>query len=233
MVTMTAMTAFAETTFADHDRQFAVADPADRFVLGVDLDGVCGDYTNALRTFCRSRGIDVPDGDPLAWDLVDAGWFPDRDAYAYAHNSAIAAGIFAWMPELDGASDALWTLSDAEVHIRVVTHRLSRGMAGMAASDTVRWLDQARADGRPRIPYRDLCFLGTKQALDSDLHIDDAPHVIAAMHRSGHDVIVMDASYNRDFAGFEDAEELRALPRARDWAEALGLILARVEASGK
>jgi len=191
-----------------------------RFVLGVDLDGVCGDYIFALRTFLQSQGVNLPDTEPDSWDLVKAGWFPDRESYDKAHRSAVLAGIFTSMPELDGVSEALWLLSDKEIHIRVVTHRLgSYGDHGYVVSDTVRWLQSPREDGRPRIPFRDLCFLGTKEAIASDLHIDDAPHVITNMRNSGHDVLIFDAPYNRHLEG----------PRVNNWAEAVEYVLARAQ----
>lgn len=187
-----------------------------RFVLGVDLDGVCGDYLGSLKNFLHTSGQDVPDLEASNWDLVKAGWFKDRESYNQAHKEAVLNGIFTSMPEIKGASDALWELSDNEIHIRVVTHRLGAyGDHGFVVSDTVRWLQAPRADGRPRIPFRDLCFLGTKEAIASELHIDDAPHVIEAMREAGHDVLIFDAPYNRHLAG----------PRANSWSEVVDFVL--------
>lgn len=190
-----------------------------RFVLGVDLDGVCAQYIPAFHTYCISQGIKVPDTpDTPHWDLVQAGWFPTRDHYMATHNAAVAAGLFAWMPEVPGASDALWALSDLEVHLRVVTHRLGHGDHHIVVGDTTRWLQAPRGDGRARVPYRDLAFLGTKEQLNSDLHIDDAPHVIESMHAAGQRVLIFDQPYNRHLDG----------PRARNWDEVLDYVTNRL-----
>lgn len=190
-----------------------------RFVLGVDLDGVCAQYVPAFHTYCRAQGMAVPDSHHTeSWDLTEAGWFATREEYMDAHRQAVAAGLFAWMPEVPGASDALWVLSDLEVHLRVVTHRLHHGDHHVVTADTTRWLQAQRPDGRARIPYRDLVFLGTKHALDSDLHIDDAPHVIEEMQAAGQNVLIFDHPYNRHLAG----------PRARNWTEVVEYVTARM-----
>ena len=191
-----------------------------RFVLGVDLDGVCGDYIAAFHQFCRTSGFDVPEEqDTEAWDLVTAGWFPDRDSYAEAHRQAVQNGLFASMPEVPGASETLWALSDLEIHIRVVTHRLiGHGDHGTVVSDTVRWLQAPKQHGRHRIPFRDLAFLGTKESINSDLHLDDAPHVIEAMREAGHEVIIFDRPYNRHLGGL----------RAKNWDEVYAIVAERV-----
>lgn len=187
-----------------------------RFVLGVDLDGVCGDYYNALKGYCRSIGMHIPDHEPECWDLVEAGIFSTREEYSQSHKDAVLNGIFTSMSEIKGASDALWRLSDDEVHIRVVTHRLgANGDHGFVVGDTVRWLQAKRADGRPRIPFRDLCFLGTKENIESDLHIDDAPHVIEALKQTGLNVLIFDAPYNRHIEG----------DRAKNWEEVFEYVI--------
>lgn len=195
----------------------------DRFVLGVDLDGVCADYTSGLRGFLITRGVDPARlSAPTTWSLATAGWFDDDEGYLEGHRAAVAAGLFVALPELDGMSDALWRLSDDdEVHIRIVTHRLiGHGHHEAAVADTVRWLNAPRPDGRPRVPFRDLCYLGDKVAAGADCYIDDAPHNVEALRDAGRDVIVFDAPYNQHVPG----------PRARNWVELEAMIRERVAA---
>jgi hypothetical protein len=49
-----------------------------QYILGVDLDGVCGDYTSAFRdVVARERGIDASTlGDQRSWDFVEWGIEP-------------------------------------------------------------------------------------------------------------------------------------------------------------
>lgn len=181
------------------------------FVLGVDLDGVCADYTGAFRRFVASEK-GVPEGDlPLerSWDFRE--WGLDQAEFERLHRAAITeARILADCDIIAGAPEALWRLSDAGVWIRIVTHRLyvNWGHAA-AAGDTVSWLDRAR------IPYRDLCFVGEKRDVGADAYVDDGAHNVLALRAAGRDVIVFDQPYNRDCAG----------PRAQNWHEVEDIVL--------
>ena len=188
------------------------------FILGVDLDGVVGDYTAALRTVVAERtGVD-PESLPLerSWDFREGGLSPEE--FERHHRAAVLEHrIFRTMPVMPGAAEALWRLSDAGVWIRIITHRLYVNWGhATAVADTVAWLD---ASG---IPYRDLCFLGAKPQVEADCYVEDAPHNVAALRSTGGHVIVFDQPYNRDVEG----------PRARDWAEVEQLVGDRVTESG-
>ena len=176
------------------------------FVLGVDLDGVCGDYTAAFASVvAEARGVDVSTlpaqrgWDFAEWNLEDLGGF---DA---VHRLAVLEHrMFRNMPVMPGAAEALWRLSDAGVWIRIITHRLwvNWGHA-VAVSDTVEWLDHHA------IPYRDICFLGRKPEVEADCYVDDSPDVIEALRAAGNAVVVFDAPYNRHLGG----------ARAETWAD--------------
>jgi 5'-nucleotidase len=188
------------------------------FILGVDLDGVVGDYTAALRTVVAERtGVD-PESLPLerSWDFREWGLSPEE--FEQHHRAAVLEHrIFRTMPVMPGAAEALWRLSDAGVWIRIITHRLYVNWGhATAVADTVAWLD---ASG---IPYRDLCFLGAKPQVEADCYVEDAPHNVAALRSTGAHVIVFDQPYNRDVDG----------PRARDWAEVETLVGDRVTELG-
>jgi 5'(3')-deoxyribonucleotidase len=189
------------------------------FVLGVDLDGVCGDYTAAFRAVVAElRGVD-----PAALTIERSWNFDEWDVAALGgfdtvHRAAVMEHrMFRSMPVMPGAADALWRLSDAGVWIRLITHRLYVNWGhAVAVSDTVAWLD---ATG---VPYRDICFMGEKTAVGAHCYVEDSPHNIEALRAGGHDVIVFDASYNRELPG----------PRARDWTEAEAMVLELAAARG-
>jgi 5'-nucleotidase len=192
--------------------------PKTDFILGVDLDGVCGDYTAALRAVvAEHQGVDPAELPPQqSWDFRE--WGLTTDEFNRLHQAAVLEhGIFRTMPVMQGAADALWRLSDAGVWIRIITHRLYVNWGHAAAvADTVDWLDDVG------IPYRDLCFLGTKPQVEADCYVEDAPHNIAALRATGSYVIVFDQPYNREVDG----------PRARSWAEVETLVSERVAAAG-
>ncbi len=189
------------------------------FVLGVDLDGVCADYTLGFRDVVAiERGID-PESLPLDRSWGFAEWGLDEDSFEAIHRTAVVEHrMFRTLPVIEGASETLWRLSDAGVWIRIITHRLYVNWGHAAAvADTVEWLD------RNRIPYRDLCFLGAKPEVEADVYIDDGPHNVLALRASGNDVIVFDQFYNRDLDS----------PRAASWPEVEGLVLELAAASGR
>jgi 5'(3')-deoxyribonucleotidase len=188
-----------------------VPDVEHPYVLGVDLDGVCGDYTIVFRAVVAEElGIDE---DQLSlersWDFNE--WNLTPEDFERLHLLAVAEHrILRTMPVIEGAAEALWRLSDAGVWIRIITHRLYVNWShAVAIADTVEWLDQHR------IPYRDICFLGAKPEVEADLYIDDGPHNIEALRATGNRVVVFEAPYNRDIGGL----------RARDWSECEHLVL--------
>lgn len=191
---------------------------SDTFVLGVDLDGVCGDHAEAFRrVVARERGID-PGELPAqrTWDFTE--WGLDRDEFERLHRRAVLEHrMFRTMPVVPGAAAALWRLSDAGVWIRIVTHRLYTNWGhAVAVADTVAWLDEAG------IPYRDLCFLGDKPQVEADIYVDDAPHNVEALRASGAEAIVFSQPYNDDVDG----------PRANGWSEVEELVLASMARRG-
>lgn len=179
------------------------------FVLGVDLDGVCGDHTEAFRqVVADERGIDPATlSAQTSWNFYE--WGLDDESFLDIHRRAVLEHrMFRTMPVIDGVAEALWRLSDAGVWIRLITHRLYANWGhAVAVGDTVAWLDAAG------IPYRDLCFLGQKPQVEADVYIDDAPHNIEALRAEGNEVIVFDQPYNRSVPGrravtWDDAERL-------------------------
>jgi 5'(3')-deoxyribonucleotidase len=180
------------------------------FVFGVDLDGVCADYTAGFRrVVAAERGID-PAELPLerSWGFEE--WGIDDDEFARLHRRAINHHrMFRDLDAFPGCAETLWRLSDAGVWIRIITHRLYVNWGhAQVVSDTVSWLDEAR------VPYRDLCFLGDKPEVGADVYIDDAPHNVESLRRAGNQVIVFDQPYNHHLDG----------PRVRGWREVEELV---------
>jgi len=180
------------------------------FVLGVDLDGVCGNYTSAFKEVVAAERGSEPDTltDDVSWDFSE--WGLDREAFLTLHRAGVEQHrMFKSMPPMDGVADALWRLSDAGVWIRIITHRLVTNWGhALIVADTVEWLDVNR------IPYRDLCFLGRKPEVQASAYIEDAPHNVEALRSGGNPVIVFDQPYNRHLDGY----------RANDWMQAEAII---------
>lgn len=189
------------------------------FVLGVDLDGVCADYTAAFaEVVAELKGCTVADLPPeRSWDFVE--WGVDAiGGFEHVHRHAVLEKrMFRTMPAFDGCAEVLWRLSDAGVWIRIITHRLVVHWGHqVAVADTVAWLDEHQ------IPYRDLCFLGRKPEVEADCYVEDAPHNVVSLRAHGNHTLVFDAPYNTDLPG----------PRVRDWAEVEEAVLARMSEVG-
>lgn len=188
------------------------------FVLGVDLDGVCGDYTSAFRqVVATERGVDPASlGPQLSWEFAE--WGVDGTDFDRLHRVAVLDHrIFRTMDPLPGAAEALWRLSDAGVWVRIITHRLCVNWGhAIAVADTVEWLD------RTGIPYRDICFLGRKPEVEADAYVDDGAHNVAALREQGNRVVVFDQPYNREVGG----------PRASGWAEVEAWVAELAAAAG-
>ena len=175
------------------------------FILGVDLDGVCGQHTEIFRHLvAHELGIDE-ESLPLqrSWDFSE--WnFSDGDFERLHRTAVLEHRMFRDMEVMPGCAEVLWRLSDAGIWIRIVTHRLYVNWGhAIAIADTADWLD------RHRIPYRDICFLGDKPDVAAHAYVDDGPHNIAALRNADHNVITFDQPYNRDIEG----------PRVANWAE--------------
>ena len=180
------------------------------FVLGVDLDGVCAQHTVAFRKIvAQEKGVSEKSLTlECGWGFQEWG-FEDGDFETYHRRAVVEHRMLADMPAMLGASRALWRLSEAGVWIRIITHRLYTNWDhAIAAGDTAEWLDKAK------IPYRDLCFVGGKTAVDAHAYIEDAPHNIEALRAEGRNVIVFDQPYNRDLDP----------PRATTWEEVEAIV---------
>jgi 5'(3')-deoxyribonucleotidase len=181
---------------------------ANRFVLGVDLDGVVADFYGFMRNVAAEwLGVPVDELTPeVTYGLSEWGITPEQ--YTDMHRFAVTQrGLFRKMQVIEGAAPALRRLSDADIHI--ITHRLFIAhFHREAVQQTVDWLDNYG------IPYRDLCFTGEKVAVGADLYIEDAPGNVDAL-RAVAPTIVFTNSTNRDLAG----------PRANDWVQAERLVL--------
>lgn len=188
------------------------------FILGVDLDGVCGDYTAAFRqVVAADKDVDPGSlGDGRSWDFAEWGVGPDD--FDRLHRLAVLEHrMFRSMPAMDGAAEVLWRLSDSGVWIRIITHRLCVNWGhAVAVADTVAWLDDVG------IPYRDICFLGAKPEVDADCYVDDAVHNVEALRAAGNHVVVFDAPYNQGLDG----------PRATSWPQVEELVMQRVTEVG-
>jgi 5'(3')-deoxyribonucleotidase len=187
-----------------------------KFVLGVDLDGVVADFYGCLRPIAAewlgvledSLTKDVSYGLP-EWNLRS------KDEYEELHRFAVTQkDFFRKLTPIDGAAATLRRLAYShDIRIRIITHRLYIKYTHQAAvQQTTEWLD---AYG---IPYWDLCFMGDKGAVGASLYIEDSPPNIDALRKAGKRVIIFSNSTNKSVGG----------PRADKWDELENMVLSEL-----
>lgn len=179
-----------------------------RFVLGVDLDGVCADYYGGLRPIA-AEWLDKPIEalpEEVSWDLAEWGIDEAPGGYDALHRFAVTQReLFEVLDPMPQVGPVLRRLShEKRVRVRIITHRLIIPyFHQVAVSQTVEWLD------RHDIPYWDLCFMGEKAAVGAHVYIEDSPANVKRLRDAGHLTIVFGNSTNRNLPP----------PRGNHWLE--------------
>ena len=186
------------------------------FILGVDLDGVVGDFYAILKTIA-AEWLDKPPSALTSevsygleeWDLNAYGGYEQLHRFAVTQRN-----LYRDMRPIPDAAAILRKLSARDIRIRIITHRLFiKHFHKLTIMQTVEWLDHWD------IPYWDLCFMKDKGAVGAHVYIDDSPANVLSLRASGCHTIVFGNSTNRSLPG----------PRADNWGEVEKLVLDAME----
>ena len=195
----------------------AEATPAkDRFVLGVDLDGVVADFYNGFRIIVAEWfGVsqDSLTTEPTyglrEWGITSQQQYEDIHRFAVTQRN-----LFGQLSAMPGAPAALRRLSDRNIRIRIITHRLYiKYFHEDAVRQTTAWLEHHG------IPYWDLCFMKDKSAIGADLYVEDSPDNVKRLREDNHPTIVFTNSTNLKLDP----------PRADSWQELERLVIEKHE----
>ena len=161
--------------------------------INVDLDGCvvdfCRGFMQMLQRYNPREYANLPY--PDSWDWWSQWGMSQGEWMSWFRRGVGSGEIWRDAPMIKGAREVLWQLSDAEDHLRIVTHRLSwPGLHAMAIKTTVDWLEHHN------IPYRDIAFEGSKTEIEADVIIDDKPDLSWA--QEGKINLLFDQPYNRD-----------------------------------
>ncbi|MDR1411819.1 MAG: 5'-nucleotidase [Spirochaetaceae bacterium] len=182
------------------------------FILGVDLDGVVGDFYSAMRQIAAdwlnrpAESLSEEVGFGLEeWGLAEYGGYERLHRFAVTQRN-----LFGAMKPIKDAPATLRKLSARGIRIRIITHRLFlKHFHKLSITQTVDWLDSWD------VPYWDLCFMADKGAVGAHVYIDDAPANVTRLREQGCRTIVFTNSTNRDLPA----------PRADNWQEAERLVM--------
>ncbi|MDR3341214.1 MAG: 5'-nucleotidase [Treponema sp.] len=186
------------------------------FILGVDLDGVVGDFYSAMRRVAaewlhkplESLTEEVSYG-LEEWGIAEYGGYDRLHRFAVTQRN-----LFRDMQPIVDAPAILRKLSNRGIRIRIITHRLFlKHSHKTSITQTVDWLDSYD------IPYWDLCFMNDKGAVGAHVYIDDAPSNIIPLRMQGCRTIVFTNSTNRQLPG----------PRADSWQDVERLVMKALE----
>ena len=183
-----------------------------KFILGVDLDGVVGDFYGAIRNIA-AEWLDRPQ-ESLTTEVtfgLDEWGLNDFGGYDRLHRFAVTQRyLFRDMEPIKNAPAILRKLSGQDIRIRIITHRLFLKYSHRTTvTQTVEWLDKYD------IPYWDICFMNDKGAVGAHVYIDDSPENIISLRKQGCKTIVFGNSTNRNLPG----------PRADNWLDVEHLVM--------
>ena len=180
-------------------------------ILGVDLDGVCGDFYGRMREIAAEwfeRRVEDLTQD-VSYGLRE--WGVENTAqYESLHRFGVTQrGLFKTEEVIPGARKYLRLLSDEGVRIRIITHRLFvHYFHNTAVAQTIDWLDYHG------IPYWDLCFMKAKEQVGANVYVEDAPNNVRKLRDEGYYTICFANSTNKHVEH----------PRAKSWEEVHALV---------
>jgi 5'(3')-deoxyribonucleotidase len=192
-------------------------DSKNRFVIGVDLDGVVADFYGGFRRIVAewfgvsedSLTTEPTYGLP-EWGITSSQQYEDIHRFAVTQRN-----LFRELQPISGAPPTLRRLSEKDIRIRIITHRLYiKYFHEEAVTQTTSWLEHHG------IPYWDLCFMKDKSAVGADLYIEDSPANVKRLRKDKHPTIVFTNSTNKELDS----------PRADSWEDVGRLV---DEAHGK
>src|SRR4051812_1474058 len=130
--------------------------PDERFVLGVDLDGVVADFYGGLRPLAAEwLGVLLETLTEDVSYLLPEWRLRGKEEYDELHRWAVTQrDLFKKLSPIAGAAATLRRLAyEHDVRMRIITHRLYvKYTHQLSVRQTTEWLDEHG------IPYWDICF---------------------------------------------------------------------------
>lgn len=180
-------------------------------MIGLDLDGTTGDFTNGLRTYMGTSlkvpkeqwESKFPDPDEYAMWQGKNAWYSDKADFLNHFQEAERQGIYKKIEVYANASPIIKELQSYGFKLKVVTAR-----GAEFNDDTRAWIR------KNDIPVKTILNPGSDKhkIKDVDVYIDDAPHVIKLLRENNKKVVIMEQSYN-----VEDTEVHDDIRRVKVW----------------
>ncbi len=182
--------------------------------LGIDLDGVVADFNAGWIDRYRDEfGTSIPLDAVTTWDGIPTlTHFPDMAGFWSWARGTEAGSLFRHLDTYPDAVPTLRRLQRAGHEVVILTTK-----PGWAVHDTFAWIAEHR------IPTREVHMIERKWRVPCDVYLDDAPHVVAGLHRNRPEAAVCRfvRPWNRPIPGVLD------VVRWRDFEEIVTTMAAR------
>lgn len=165
--------------------------------IGIDLDGVCYDFTGNLRKWCVDSGrytIDQLQGgghdDPdSSWNFFKDCWNWTTKEFLTNCDDAVNDGyLFRHGEPFPGTKNAFSAIHEHGHSIHIVTNR---SFGDLSPQNTIEWLHEHD------LPYDSITFAADKTVVNLDLMIDDYEKNFIDMTNHGVRVYLQDRPWNR------------------------------------
>lgn len=162
--------------------------------VGIDLDGVCYDFSASLREYLLNAHPD-PDPDsltpPQRWEFYEDWGMTLNEFLAFVHDGVDAGVIFTHGEPHPGTAEAFELIKGAGHSIHIITDR-AFGTNGASEAATRRWLDCHD------LPFDSLTFSADKTIVRVDVMIEDKPSNYHALIEAGVDAYLLTRDWNLD-----------------------------------
>jgi hypothetical protein len=163
--------------------------------IGIDIDGVCYDFIDALRLY-----INESSGKPLeempeaqVWDFFEEQWGINANRYIKFVVDGVLDGKIFWQGKIyPGCLEVIRTLKQMGHEIIFITARKFHTIEAICALATISWIEQNN------LPYDKIIVSNDKTGYDLDLLIDDSPNQIENHVLHGEHAVIFDQPWNQD-----------------------------------
>lgn len=167
--------------------------------LGIDLDGVVADFNGGwIARYNDEFDAHIPTDAVQVWDGIhQLTHFPDMWAFWGWARDWGGGSMFRHLDTYADAVPAMQRLGRSGHAIVILTSK-----PGWAVHDTYAWIAEHR------IPTREVHILEEKWLVPCDIYLDDAPHVVEAIHHHRPEAAMVRfvRPWNRRVPGVHDVE---------------------------
>lgn len=158
--------------------------------IGIDLDGVCYDFSTSVRAYLDTLG-GLPEYPAVTrWEFYE-DWGLDLQGFLDVCHDGVDAGIiFTHGEPYPNTAEAFHRIKAAGHTIHVITDR-SFGKGGASEAATRAWLD---CHG---LPFDSLTFSADKTIVRIDAMVDDKPSNYEALEAAGVDAYLLTRPWNQ------------------------------------